>query len=101
MYAFFFKKKELRLQFSYPVRAFLRAVVSNEPVFQISPPAAYEALRDIDNTKWDENRNNCQQTISFYVSITYNLIVSAKRCSLTLPNSFWSLLRELATISHS
>ena len=89
----------LRVQFSYPVRAFLRAVVSNEPIFQIAHPATYDVLLTLTQEKWDNNTNNCQKILSFYGAIIYNLIVCAKSCALTLPDSFFALLNELATIS--
>lgn len=90
---------DLRVQFSYPCRAFLRAVVSNEPVFQLAHPKISETLANLTAAKWDTNENGCQQSISYYGAIIYNLIISAKRCAFTMPESFWELLRELGNIS--
>lgn len=87
------------MQFSYPVRAFLRAVVSDEPVFQIAHQAIVDILMTLTLDKWKCNENDCQQKISFYGSLIYNLILSAERCSFTLPQSFWELINQLATLS--
>ena len=89
----------MRVQFSFPVRAFLRAVVSNEPIFQIAPPVICDILILLSEERWSANHNDCQQLISFYGSIIYNLIVCSQRCAFTLPESFWSLIRELGSIS--
>ena len=76
-------------------------MVSNEPVFQIAPPQISNVLTTLTAEAWKTNENSCQQVLSFYAAVIYNVIETANRCTLTLPESFWSLVRELATISKS
>ena len=84
---------------SIHIRAFLRAIASDEPVYHMAHPSITHIFAHFDRQTYDNNNN--KDLISYHSPLVYKLVKFCKEKGLLLPDSFYQLVQSLGTLAES
>ena len=88
----------MRISWDKHLRAFLRALCSDEPIYFIAHPKVYEHLITFTKDTWDPN-TVIPELFSFYSPVIYLLINFAVENEIGLPDCFYALLNQMGQLS--
>ena len=86
--------------FSIHIRAFLRAIASDEPVYTMAHLSVADIFEAFTNVTY-ENNIKTKDLISFHSPLVWKLTKFSREKSIELPESFYALIRQLGALSNS
>ena len=94
------KIKDVRTSLSIHIRAFVRAIASDEPIYIVAHPMITDVLKTFNANTFKENAN-AKEAVAFHSPLIYKLQQFCDEKKVILPQSFYDLLNQIGELAES